>query len=535
MMKRHQKTAPPLFRGFFNRRIVLAAVIVFLFLNIFIFGRSFKRVYGEEMYGDLNLVPTVALPPSSKVAVPRSSLQYLMKARELQSEILPVIVIGCNRVSIERALDPLIKYRKNDMKFPIIVSLDCGVQAVEDLITTKYGSKLTLWKTPVDLHQEVIPQSEIDMKHTGYYKLATHYKWALAKVFSNKSYNNVIILEDDMEISPDFFSYFEETLPLLYSDPTLFCISSWNDQGKKSHVSKYANGTLSSTRIMRTDFFPGLGWLLTRDLYSQIAPTWPETEWDDWLRRSEQRRGRQCLIPEVSRNRNFGSEGVSGGQFFEEHIALIAYAGEGEVANGPTANNMVDFSTRRKVIANLANPEYNSLFEKGVYDDALLAKWDLRFESKYMTVDFGSTNGEAERIVRKELALQPDWPITLEILNDFVKSAGSNVNKIGKVFTSTKLGAVDEAAVYSSMPSLRLEYESVAEMQAYLAGSKMMSEVRSGIPRSGCRGVTQFVYDGRILIFIAPSKIARARIMNSKLELVDESKRVIKIMYELGQ
>jgi len=41
------------------------------------------------------------------------------------------------------------------------------------------------------------------------------------------NYPQVIIVEDDLEFSPDFFEYFEATLPLLRSDPSLWCVSAW--------------------------------------------------------------------------------------------------------------------------------------------------------------------------------------------------------------------------------------------------------------------------------------------------------------------
>jgi len=37
---------------------------------------------------------------------------------------------------------------------------------------------------------------------------------------------------DDLDISPDFFDYFLATYPLLRDDPTLWCVSAWNDNGK---------------------------------------------------------------------------------------------------------------------------------------------------------------------------------------------------------------------------------------------------------------------------------------------------------------
>lgn len=43
---------------------------------------------------------------------------------------------------------------------------------------------------------------------TGYQRLCAHYAWALSQVFA-VGYEAVIILEEDLEVSSDFFSYFE--------------------------------------------------------------------------------------------------------------------------------------------------------------------------------------------------------------------------------------------------------------------------------------------------------------------------------------
>lgn len=45
--------------------------------------------------------------------------------------------------------------------------------------------------------------------------------------------------------------------------------------------------------------------------------------WDDWLRHPDQRRGRACIRPEISRTRTFGKKGVSNGQFYEQHLKFI--------------------------------------------------------------------------------------------------------------------------------------------------------------------------------------------------------------------
>lgn len=67
----------------------------------------------------------------------------------------------------------------------------------------------------------------------------------------------LVAVQDDMQLAVDFFSYFEATAPLLSSDPTLYCVSSWNDHGQDRYVK-------DPLRLYRSDFFPGLGWMMAR-------------------------------------------------------------------------------------------------------------------------------------------------------------------------------------------------------------------------------------------------------------------------------
>ena len=41
---------------------------------------------------------------------------------------------------------------------------------------------------------------------------------------------------DDLDVSPDFFEYFAATYPILRNDPSLWCVSAWNDNGKGNMV-----------------------------------------------------------------------------------------------------------------------------------------------------------------------------------------------------------------------------------------------------------------------------------------------------------
>lgn len=70
----------------------------------------------------------------------------------------------------------------------------------------------------------------------GYFKIARHYKWALEQVFMKYGFESVIITEDDLNIAVDFFDYFEAMHKLLVQDPTLYCVSAWNDNGKANLI-----------------------------------------------------------------------------------------------------------------------------------------------------------------------------------------------------------------------------------------------------------------------------------------------------------
>ncbi|EFN51809.1 hypothetical protein CHLNCDRAFT_8691, partial [Chlorella variabilis] len=124
-------------------------------------------------------------------------------------------------------------------------------------------------------------------------------------------------LQDDMELSPDFFPYFEATAAVLDADPSLYCVSSWNDHGQDRFVA-------NATQLYRSDFFPGLGWMLNRRVWESIRSMWPRGYWDDFMRLDATRQGRQCIRrAAVCRTYNFGDIGSSSGQYFRLFLKPI--------------------------------------------------------------------------------------------------------------------------------------------------------------------------------------------------------------------
>lgn len=81
-----------------------------------------------------------------------------------------------------------------------------------------YKDQVTLISQP-DLSDIPVPPKE--KKFKGYYKIARHYGWALNTTFK-QGYEYVIIVEDDLNVAPDFFEYFLGTHPLLKKDTSLW-------------------------------------------------------------------------------------------------------------------------------------------------------------------------------------------------------------------------------------------------------------------------------------------------------------------------
>ncbi|KDR12543.1 alpha-1,3-mannosyl-glycoprotein 2-beta-N-acetylglucosaminyltransferase isoform X2 [Zootermopsis nevadensis] len=349
--------------------------------------------------------------------------EQINQVRLLAKQILPdggpviaVLVFACNRITVSKCIDQLLKYRPSRERFPIIVSQDCGHRPTADVIEL-YGDEITRIEQP-DQSDITVPPKE--KKFKGYFKIARHYGWALNYTFFKFNFETAIIVEDDLDIAPDFFEYFLGTYPILKRDPTLWCVSAWNDNGKVGLVDENAPDLL-----YRTDFFPGLGWMLTKSIWAELAPKWPSSYWDDWVRQPEQRRNRACIRPEISRTRTFGKIGVSNGHFYEKHLKYIKLN-----------EKFVPFT--QKNLSYLLKDNYDVQFVKQVYESLVVSYQELK--------------------------------------------SGSIV----------------------SQGSVRIPYHTndIYKRTAKMLG--LMDDFRSGVPRTGYRGVVSFLYKGR-RVYLAPN------------------------------
>lgn len=240
----------------------------------------------------------------------RKGLQKLIDKD--QTPVAAVVVMACNRADyLEKTINSILRYQSSvASKYPLFVSQD--------------GSDSSVRSKALSYNQlTYIQHLNFDPVHTenpgeliAYYKIARHYKWALDELFYRHNFSRVIILEDDMEIAPDFFDYFEAAAALLDNDKSIMAVSSWNDNGQRQFVH-------DPNILYRSDFFPGLGWMLSKPTWNELSPKWPKAYWDDWLRLKENHKGRQFIRPEICRTYNFGEHGSSLGQFFKQYLEPI--------------------------------------------------------------------------------------------------------------------------------------------------------------------------------------------------------------------
>lgn len=265
---------------------------------------------------------TSGLIPSRKPKPPDPAPGALADPSRLPaSGAIPIIIIAYNRPDyLKRTLDSLlgaVPAEQTDA-FPVLVSQQGSHPGVTAVVRS-FGPRLRahLRYTFVDDHKRK-PGYE-DGKWINYYKMAHHYKFAIGESFKlNKQWGHLVVMEDDLQVAPDFFEYFTMGSGVLDADDSLYCVSAWNDNGMSQFV--------KDARVLRrTDVFPGLGWMLSRRYWDEVGAEWPLAFWDEDMRTDRMRRGRSCLVPEVNRVYTFGSAGnsLSVGSFWRKFLQPI--------------------------------------------------------------------------------------------------------------------------------------------------------------------------------------------------------------------
>ena len=86
-----------------------------------------------------------------------------------------------------------------------------------------------------------------------YYRISNHYKFVLMQLFDCFQYEKAILVEDDMQFSPDFFSYFGATAKLLQKVWSDGC--TWTTM-KECGLSVFASASASASAVNGNILFP---------------------------------------------------------------------------------------------------------------------------------------------------------------------------------------------------------------------------------------------------------------------------------------
>ncbi|XP_068225437.1 protein O-linked-mannose beta-1,2-N-acetylglucosaminyltransferase 1-like [Palaemon carinicauda] len=138
--------------------------------------------------------------------------------------------------------------------------------------------------------------------------LNMHFRFSVHNVFNFfPTVDKAIILEDDLLLSPDFLSFFQQTAWLLDADPTIYCINAFS-------INSYPDVAHDPTVLRRLEVFPQFGWMVNRkwarEQYKFWIPEQASGDWDWWLHAQDSRHGRDVLVPEISRTFHAGSAGA---------------------------------------------------------------------------------------------------------------------------------------------------------------------------------------------------------------------------------
>lgn len=115
-----------------------------------------------------------------------------------------------------------------------------------------------------------------------------------------------IFLDEDVRVSPDFFYYMNQTIPLLERDPTIYCINSYST----ARGNKLCG---DPTQVLRGTAQVTWGYAVPLRVVRAAVSMWPENPFlhalfDLWIMKNVTNLS-ECVFPERSRSFHFGIDG----------------------------------------------------------------------------------------------------------------------------------------------------------------------------------------------------------------------------------
>lgn len=146
-------------------------------------------------------------------------------------------------------------------------------------------------KFPVGRHKPDLSNIHIADRKLS---LTGAYTWMMTSVL--ESYENAVIIEDDLQLAADFVEYMEWGMKLMDKSSNIFSVSAWNDNS-------WNYLKLDKEVFMMTKQFMGLGWLVNRRSLPLILNALSNecTPWDLCVHREMSSKGMVSVYPQYAR------------------------------------------------------------------------------------------------------------------------------------------------------------------------------------------------------------------------------------------
>jgi hypothetical protein len=206
-----------------------------------------------------------------------------------------------NVLNLESTMRTFVELTHHE-KFSVIVSLDNA--AAEGDVSETIG-KLGIPKSSLVIKPDKTNNFALLSKTQAQERRVDDHLFFALRQGLESGAEFIFLVEDDLLLSPDFLQMLISGANSLRTDPTLFCISGWNEHS-------YEGEATDPSKLVRTGVFPGLGWMMHWKIVDELIRKWPGVyiTWDWWFRRPDIAKGRECIVPEIPRSHHVGKGGV---------------------------------------------------------------------------------------------------------------------------------------------------------------------------------------------------------------------------------
>ena len=240
-------------------------------------------------------------------------------------------------------------------------------QNLEVLLGDTDDSVITMLKLLNVKYRKIPLYGEGNVKLFQYYRSC--FQYALDN-YPNSS--AVIFLDEDIEVSPDFFSLMSQMIPLLYRDSSLYCVTA-HAAGASPNFYGY------SDRLKRGITTVLWGYALTIQFMREALSKWPKERtanlYDLWLNEIVAD-GRECVFPEVTRTKHVGAgtntRGFEIERFFQPIRIVNEYGIQISNLDQMSIDDWIAFMTRElkkaiPLVGNICEPRFFENLANGTY------------------------------------------------------------------------------------------------------------------------------------------------------------------------